>query len=635
EDCGTINGIEMTSIKENEEVVESLKDRIVGRFSAEDVRDPMTGDIIVKANDLITEEIAEKIDELFIESVRIRSVLTCEAKKGVCVKCYGRNLAENKTVDIGEAVGIIAAQSIGQPGTQLTMRTFHIGGVVTGMAQENTIRFDYKTFIEDIKGSTVNLKNHTILFTRKGYLYLSRIINEFNTRGGKLKVKDKDKVVIGQTLFVDKNGNEIKSTDIGFVKLHGDKLYKTTQIQEIVVPSGGVLYKKVGEAVPEKEIIVLFDPFVQPIISEKSGKVKFNDLKIGITIKEEIDETTGTKKHRVGESFLDTLQPSISIIDGKGHETAKYLLPGGAYLDTKDGAVIEAGDTLAKIIKKKSSKATDITGGLPRVAELFEARKPKNSSVLAKVSGVVEFRGKLKGKDIIVVIDNFKNEVKHIVPAGSYLLVREGDLIKAGDQVSEGNINPHDVLTILGENALQQFMMDEIQSVYRLQGVNINDKHIGVILRQMMKKVEITIIGDTRFILGQHVDKWEFIEENKKVVKEGGQPAVARPILMGITKASLSIDSFLSAASFQETTRVLTNASIKGMTDSLSGLKENVLIGHLIPAGTGISYYKNIKLYDENMFDLDVSISKIMEEKNKLVGENAILDKQNLDRIGK
>ena len=634
-DCGTINGLEMTCIKEGEEVIETLKDRVVGRFSAEDVRDPITGKVVVKANELITEEIADEIDALIIESLRVRTVLTCESKRGVCIKCYGRNLAENKSVDIGEAVGIIAAQSIGQPGTQLTMRTFHIGGVVTGVAQENTIRYDYKVLIEDIKGSTISIKDKNILFARKGYLYLSRVNHEFDIKGCNLKVEKGDKVIIGKLLFIDKKGVEVKSSEIGYVKIYGDKLYVTTRIQEVVISPGAVLYKQVGESVESKEVIVLFDPFVQPIITEKSGTVKFVDLKIGITIKEEIDETTGTKKHRVSETFLDTLQPRVIIINEKDdEEIANYLLPGGAYLNVRDGEKINEGHVIAKIIKKKTSKISDITGGLPRVAELFEARRPKDSAILAKISGEVKFKGKVKGKDIISVEDSFGNEFKHVVPSGAYLLVREGDLVKAGDQIAEGSINPHDILQILGENELQRFMMNEIQSVYRLQGVNINDKHIGVILRQMMKKVEIIDVGDTRFILGQQVEKWQFYNENRKVVKEGGQPAVAIPILLGITKASLSIDSFISAASFQETTRVLTNAAIKGMTDSLNGLKENVIIGHLIPAGTGMDYYKNIKLYDENMDDLDISLSKIMEEKTRMIGGESIINDRNLDMVG-
>lgn len=637
EDCGTINGLEKTALKDGDKVIESLRDRIIGRFAAEDVRDPISGRVIIKANELITDEVVDEIDALIIESVRIRTVLTCESKRGVCVKCYGRNLAENKTISIGEAIGIIAAQSIGQPGTQLTMRTFHIGGAVTGIAQENTLKYDYDVLIENLQGSIINLKNKNILFARKGFIYLSRINHEFNIKDCKVKVKHEEKIVMGKKLFIDKNGEEVISQEVGYAKIFGNRLYITTQVQEVVVEPGSLMYKHIGDVVKAKEVITQFDPFVQPIISEKGGKVKFADLKIGITIKEEIDETTGTRKHKVSDSFLDTLQPRILIFDKRDKEIAHYILPGGSYLNIRDGEEIEAGDTIAKIIQKKSSKVSDITGGLPRVAELFEARKPKSLAVLAKVSGSVKFEGKIKGKDIIVVEDAFGNKLKHVVSAGAYLLVREGDLIKAGDKISDGHINPHDILQILGENSLQTFMMNEIQEVYRLQGVNLNDKHIGVILRQMMKKVEIIDVGDTHFILGQQIDKFQFYETNKKVIKEGGQPAVARPILLGITKASLSIDSFISAASFQETTRVLTNASIKGITDGLNGLKENVIIGHLIPAGTGMNYYRDIKLYDENMEDLDVSLSKIMEEKNRIMGENAItdIDKANLGHIGK
>jgi DNA-directed RNA polymerase subunit beta' len=630
QDCGTINGIEMTAIKEGDEIIEHLRDRIVGRFTAEDIRDPISGDIVIKANELITDEIVEKIDSLIIESVKVRTVLTCESTRGVCVKCYGRNLATHRTVDIGSAIGIVAAQSIGQPGTQLTMRTFHIGGAATGSATENTIKYDYSVLIEEINGSTIQMMDKNTLFARKGYLFLSRVNHEFNVKGCDLKVSVGDKVVIGKPLFIDKKGKEVLSTEVGYIKIFGDKMFITAQTQEVVIPPGAILYKQIGESVAEKEVIVQFDPFVQPIITEKGGKVKYSDLKLNITIKEEIDETTGTRKLRVSENFLDSLQPRILIYDEEEKEVANYLLPGGAYLSVRDGEFVQPGDTIAKIIKK-TSKVTDITGGLPRVAELFEARKPKEASVLSKVTGTVSFKGKVKGKDIIMVYDKFENEFKHTVPSGSYLLVRDGDMVKAGDQISEGPINPHDVLQILGVNALQRFMMDEIQGVYRLQGVAINDKHIGVIIRQMMKKIEIAEVGDTHFIVGQQVDRWKFHEENKKIIREGGQPATCKPILLGITKASLSIDSFISGASFQETTKVLTNASIKGLTDNLNGLKENVIIGHLIPAGTGIKDYKDIKLFDENMEDLDVSLGRIMTEKNKLMGENAILNKSSLD----
>lgn len=631
-DCGTINGTEHFAIRDGDDVLEPLKDRIVGRFTAEDVIDPVTGRVVIKANELVTEEIADEIDRLVIESVKIRTVLTCESKHGVCVKCYGRNLASSNTVDIGEAVGIIAAQSIGQPGTQLTMRTFHIGGAATGAAQENSIKFKYRVLIENIRGSVIQFPNG-ILFARKGYIDVRRINQEYDVAECELLVKENDKITITKALFKDKQGKVVDAAEAGTIKIYGSKLYIVANVMEVDVPPGALLFKKIGEPTEIDEVIAQFDPFVQPVISEQSGKVKFSDLKIGITVKEEIDETTGTKKLKVIDSSFDTLQPKIFIMDPAGEEIGSYLLPGGAYLAVKEGEDIKAGDVIAKIVKK-SSKVGDITGGLPRVTELFEARKPKDQAVLAKVSGTVSFRGKVKGNDIVVIVDQFGGEQKHTVPSGSYLLVRDGDLIKAGDLISEGNKNPHDILAILGENELQKYIMNEIQQIYRLQGVKINDKHIGVIVRQMMKKIEIIEVGDTSFILGQQVDKAEFFDQNKKIMKEGGKPAIAKPILLGITKASLAIESWLSSASFQETTKVLTNGCIKGMTDDLNGLKENVVIGHMIPAGTGMKVYKKIKLYDENMEDLDVSISRIMEEKkSNPVGVNAILDKDSIAGI--
>ncbi len=631
-DCGTINGLDMVAIKDGDDVIESLSDRIIGRYSAEDIRDPITGDIIVSANELITEELAERVETLIIEKVKIRTVLTCESRRGVCVKCYGRNLATNRTVEIGEAVGIIAAQSIGQPGTQLTMRTFHIGGAATGSVKENTLKFNYKVLIEPPKGSIIE-KDGNRLFARKGYLYASRVNHHFDIKGCKLIINDGEKVVVTKPLFFDPQGKEILSSEVGIAKIIDNNLYIVTQATEVEVTPGSLLLKKDYEMVEAQDIVLQFDPFVQPIITEVKGKVKFGDLKIGVTIKEEVDETTSTQKLRVSDNFPESLQPRIDVEDENGVVVAKYLLPGGAYLNIKDGDLINAGDTIAKIITK-TSKVADITGGLPRVAELFEARKPKEFSILSKVSGIVRFKGKVKGKDVIVVEDQFGTEFKHLVPSGYYLLVRDGDMIKAGDKISEGPINPHDILQVLGENRLQTFIMNEIQGVYRLQGVNISDKHIGVIIRQMMKKVEISDVGDTFFILGQHVDRSNFLEENKRVIAEGGQPAIAKPVLLGITKASLQIDSFLSASSFQETTKVLTNAAIKGMTDRLNGLKENVIIGHLIPAGTGIKHYRNIKVYDDKMEDIEASLTKIREEKEKLVGENAIIADSDFDKIG-
>ncbi|MCG8573166.1 MAG: DNA-directed RNA polymerase subunit beta', partial [Spirochaetes bacterium] len=391
-DCGTINGIDMTAIKEGDDIIESLSDRIVGRFTAEDVRDPITGKVVIGANELITEDISSEIEKLVIESVKIRTVLTCESKRGVCVKCYGRNLATNQTVDVGEAIGIIAAQSIGQPGTQLTMRTFHIGGAATGSATENTVKFNYKVLIEGVKGSTINMPDGNILYARKGYLDISRINHEFDVTGAKLLVSKGDKVTVGKELFVDKSGNTVLSEEIGFIKIFDNHLYVTAITQEIEIFPGTVLYPKIGQSVNEKEVIAQFDPFVQPVISEYGGTIRFVDLKIGITIKEEIDETTGTKKHRITDSFLDTLQPRILIMDEEDNEVVSYILPGGAYLNVRDGEKIQAGHVIAKIIKKTQT-ITDITGGLPRVAELFEARRPKEAAVLAKVSGTIRFKG--------------------------------------------------------------------------------------------------------------------------------------------------------------------------------------------------------------------------------------------------
>ena len=346
------------------------------------------------------------------------------------------------------------------------------------------------------------------------------------------------------------------------------------------------------------------------------GTVKFEDIVLGTTLKEEVNEDTGKIEKKIAEFTLESLQPRISIVDDKGNEVAGYYLPGAAYLNVEEGEKINAGRILAKLLKE-SVKTRDITGGLPRVGELFEARIPKNSAVLAKIGGKVSFGGVVKSNRVIIVTDPYGKEYKHLVPMGKHLLIRDGDTVEAGEQLCDGSIDPHDVLQILGENALQFYLVNEIQEVYRLQGVNINDKHIGVIIRQMMKKVEIVDVGDTGFIYNQQVDKYKFHDENRKVEREGGQPAVGRPLLLGITRASLNIDSFISAASFQETTRVLTNAAIAGSTDHLRGLKENVIIGHLIPAGTGIRKYRKIKLYDENMEDLDISINKILEEKKK------------------
>jgi len=615
EDCGTINGLERRALKDGEEVVESLRDRIAGRFTLERVRHPITGEVLVDVNQEITDELADQIEAVGIESVRVRTVLTCEAKHGVCVKCYGRNLAINRRVEIGEAVGIIAAQSIGQPGTQLTMRTFHIGGAATKISEENRIYLRYPVLVGEIKGNTVELKNGSLLFTRKGHITVHRVLRELELeKGDRVLVQDGQRVLQGDPIL-HRKGGDLKAQEIAYVRRTKEQLLLIAQAQRVEVRNGAELLVHSGEVVPAEETLAYFDPFSEPIIAEVSGQAVFEDIILGTTLKEEINEDTGKIEKKITDFTLETLQPRIVIRDGK-KELANYYLPGSAYLNIRDGEEVSAGRILAKL-PRESVKTRDITGGLPRVGELFEARKPKNPAVLAKVSGTVSFRGILKGKRVIMVADPYGKEFKHLVPMGKHLLVRDGDEVEAGELLCDGSVDPHDILHILGENALQMYLLNEVQEVYRLQGVQINDKHIGIIIRQMMKKVEIMHVGDTNFIYGQQVDRYKFYEENKKVIREGGQPAIARPLLLGITKASLNIDSFFSAASFQETTRVLTNASISGSKDYLRGLKENVIIGRLIPAGTGIRQYQRLTLLDENMEDLDIQVNRVLEEKKK------------------
>ncbi|HWR12826.1 MAG TPA: DNA-directed RNA polymerase subunit beta' [Rectinemataceae bacterium] len=624
DDCGTINGAIHTAIKDGEEVIEPLRERIIGRFTLDPIRHPITGEIIVDSNEEITEEIAGAIEAAGIEEVTVRTVLTCEARYGVCRKCYGRNLATGRTVDIGEAVGIIAAQSIGQPGTQLTMRTFHIGGAATKASEENRIYLKYPVLITKIQGTYVTTKEGHFLFTRKGYLYVCKIFSAFDiATGDKVLVEDGARVLKTSAIIKKADGTEVLSSDISYAKVLKNKLLLIAQEQKLEVRNGSELTVKEGQMAIANETLATFDPFADPIISEYDGYARFEDIIPGSTLKEEINEETGNVDKKITEfaAERDSKQPRIIITDEAGNEIFAYLLPGGAYLNIEDGEVIKAGRTIAKILKE-SAKAMDITGGLPRVGELFEARKPKNPSILAMVSGKVSIRGNIKNKRVIIVTDRFGKEYKHLVPMGRRLLVRDNDMVEAGELLCDGNRNPHDILNISGEQACQAYLMDEVQQVYRLQGVTINDKHIGVIIRQMMKKVEIVSPGDTRFIYGQQVDKYRFHEENDRVIKEGGQPAVARPMLLGITRASLKIDSFFSAASFQETTKVLTDAAIAGSVDALRGLKENVIIGHLIPAGTGMRIYKNIKLSDSEHEDLDGFVDEILE-KRKLEKEMA------------
>jgi DNA-directed RNA polymerase subunit beta' len=525
-------------------------------------------------------------------------------------------------VDIGEAVGTIAAQSIGQPGTQLTMRTFHIGGAATKISEENRIFLKYPVYIREVSGAHVETGEHW-LFTRKGYVVVNKVMKEY-----KLEVKDTLLTEDGKRVFrgepvIRRGGKEIHSPENAFAMVlktphedsrGGEILYLIGQDQKIEIRNGSDFVVKQGDVVDAEKTIATFDPFSDPIISEASGIVKYEDIIPGTTLKEEIDGETGNIEKRITEFQLESKQPRIFIVDDGGNEIASYFLPGGAYIQVDEGEKIHAGRTIAKTLKE-SAKASDITSGLPRVSELFEARKPKSPAVLAQVAGTVYFRGIVKGKRVVAVEDAFGKEYKHLIPMTKRLLVRDGDTVEAGEALCMGAVNPHEILFIKGESHLQRYLMDEIQQVYRLQGVSINDKHIGVIIRQMMRKVEIVAVGDTRFIYGQTVDKYRFHEENNRVISEGGQPAVARPMFQGITKASLNIDSFLSAASFQETTRVLTNAAIAGSTDYLRGLKENIIIGHPIPAGTGMKRYRDVKLFDEESQDLDLYVQEILEKR--------------------
>ncbi|MDR0313685.1 MAG: DNA-directed RNA polymerase subunit beta' [Treponema sp.] len=635
DDCGTINGIGYSAIKDGEDIVERLSDRIIGRYTLEQVKHPITKELIVDVNEEITTDIAVQIEAAGVETVRIRTVLTCEAKHGVCRKCYGRNLATNRSVDIGEAVGTIAAQSIGQPGTQLTMRTFHTGGIATKVSEENRIFFKYPVYIREVGGTHVEMpeiksknaegklevtKAGHWLFTRKGHAVVNKVMREY-----KLESRDELLVEDGQRIVRDapiiKRGNkEIVSPEIAYAMILKDSkgndsmLCLIGQNQKIEIRNGSEFVAKTGDVVEAEKTIATFDVFSDPIIAEVAGIVKYEDIHLGTTLKEEINEDTGNKEKRITDYQLENMQPRIVMVDENEAEVGSYFLPGGAYILVDEGEKIAAGRTIAKITKE-SAKGMDITAGLPRVGELFEARKPKKPAVLAMISGTVSFKGIVKSKRVVIVKDAFGKEYKHLIPMSMQLLIRDGDPVEAGESLCVGAINPHDILHILGEDNLQRYLMDEVQHIYRLSGVSINDKHIGVIIRQMMRKVEIKSVGDTKFIYGQLVDKYRFHEENSRVLSEGGQPAIACPVFQGITKASLNIDSFLSAASFQETTRVLTNAAIAGSTDYLRGLKENIIIGHPIPAGTGMKRYRAVKLFDEDQQDLDEYMNEVLERR--------------------
>jgi DNA-directed RNA polymerase subunit beta' len=599
EDCGTLRGITISALKDNEDIVEPLSERILGRVTVHDVIDPITDELIIASGEEVTEEIAERIESTSIESVEIRSVLTCETRHGVCAKCYGRNLATGRMVDNGEAVGVIAAQSIGEPGTQLTLRTFHVGGAAANIAVDASIRakFDGVIQFEDL-----------------------RKISGTDNEGNEVDI------IMGRSGEVKIMSNDGKKT---LISNH--------------VPYGAYLRVKEGQEVKKGDVICEWDPYNAVILSELDGVVQFDAIEEGITYKEEADEQTGFREMVIIETRDKTRNPAIMVNTGDEETSRSYNLPVGAHIAVTDGKKIKAGQILAKI-PRTMGKTRDITGGLPRVTELFEARNPSNPAIVSEIDGVVTYGSIKRGNREIFIESKDGVQKRYMVPLSKHILVQDNDFVRAGQPLSDGAVTPSDILSIKGPTAVQEYLVNEIQEVYRLQGVKINDKHIEAIVRQMMQKVEIVDPGDTNFLQNQVVDKFHFREENdnilnKKVITDSGdseklkagqivtarqlrdensslkrrdlkvvkvrdaEPAVSRPTLQGITQASLGTDSFISAASFQETTKVLSEAAINGKTDFLLGLKENVIVGHLIPAGTGLREYEDILVLSEEDYE--------------------------------
>ncbi|WP_430929050.1 DNA-directed RNA polymerase subunit beta' [Polaribacter marinivivus] len=590
EDCGTLRGLEVTPLKKNDEIVESLSDRIEGRISLQNVYDPLTDEILIEANQPITAQLAEKVEKSGIDSIEVRSPLTCESAKGICAKCYGQSLSTRNKVQIGEAVGVIAAQSIGEPGTQLTLRTFHVGGVAGNISEENKLvaKFDGNVTIDDLR-------------TVKGKDNEGNEVDIVISRTAEIKI-------------VDKKTGITQSTNI--------------------LPYGSIIFDKDRKTIKKGDVIVKWDPFNGVIVSEFAGKVKFDNLEQGMNYSVEIDEQTGFQEKVITDSKNKKIIASLIIEDKDGNVLRSYSLPVGAHLMVDDGDTVESGKTLVKI-PRKSGKAGDITGGLPRVTELFEARNPSNPSVVSEIDGVVSF-GKIKRGNREIIVESKTGDIKkYLVKLSNQILVQENDFIKAGMPLSDGATTPSDILRIKGPSAVQEYLVNEIQEVYRLQGVKINDKHFEVVVRQMMRKVKIIDSGDTLFLENQLIHKNDFIAENDaiygmKVVEDAGdsenlkagqiitarqlrdensllrrndqnlviardaQPATAEQVLQGITRASLQTKSFISAASFQETTKVLNEAAVNGKVDTLEGLKENVIVGKRIPAGTGMRKYDNV-----------------------------------------
>jgi len=555
ENCGTMDGIWVDALVEGGEILQRVGERILGRVSLEDIYDPVTGDLLVKADEEIDEEKVKKVEAAGLERVRIRSVLTCEAKRGVCKKCYGRDLSHGHEVNIGQPIGIVAAQSIGEPGTQLTMRTFHIGGTASKRVEQSTIQPRNQGKIKFIDLKTVeNEEGNLVVMNRNG---------EIAVLGKGERELERYPIIYGATLKVS-DGSKVKSD----------------------------------------QILAEWDPFTIPIMTEVSGVIKFGDITEGRTMREKRDKVTGKISRVIVESRDVDIRPRISIKDSSGKTAslpgstkakARNYLPVGAIIMVNEGDEVGPGSVLAKI-PRETTKTKDITGGLPRVAELFEVRKPKQTAIISEIDGVISFGKYTKGKRKMTITPEVGEPVDYFVARGKHVSVLDGDYVRAGEALMDGSVDPHDILKIRGTKELAKYLVNEVQEVYRLQGVKINDKHIEVIVRQMLRQVNVTGVGDSHFLLGEHVEKWRFEEENRKIIDQGEQPATAEPLLLGITKASLSTESFISAASFQETTKVLSDASVAGKIDTLKGLKENVIMGRLIPAGTGLKTYRNVEM---------------------------------------
>ncbi|MCJ7775070.1 MAG: DNA-directed RNA polymerase subunit beta' [Desulfobulbaceae bacterium] len=555
ENCGTMDGIWVDALVEGGEILQRVGERILGRVSLEDIYDPVTGDLLVKADEEIDEEKVRKVEAAGLERVRIRSVLTCEAKRGVCKKCYGRDLSHGHEVNIGQPIGIVAAQSIGEPGTQLTMRTFHIGGTASKRVEQSTIQPRNQGKIKFIDLKTVeNEEGNLVVMNRNGQI-----------------------AVLGK----------------------GER-----ELERYPIIYGATLKVSDGSKVKSDQILAEWDPFTIPIMTEVSGVIKFGDITEGQTMREKRDKVTGKISRVIVESRDVDIRPRISIKDSSGKTAnlpgstkakARNYLPVGAIIMVNEGDDVGPGSVLAKI-PRETTKTKDITGGLPRVAELFEVRKPKQTAIISEIDGVISFGKYTKGKRQMTITPEVGEAVDYFVARGKHVSVLDGDYVRAGEALMDGSVDPHDILKIRGTKELAKYLVNEVQEVYRLQGVKINDKHIEVIVRQMLRQVNVTDVGDSHFLLGEHVEKWRFEEENRKIIDKGEKPATAEPLLLGITKASLSTESFISAASFQETTKVLSDASVAGKIDTLKGLKENVIMGRLIPAGTGLKTYRNVEM---------------------------------------